>query len=76
MTPQARAIWDALEFRMPAVLAKVADLSDADLSWQPPTGANSIAWLLCTAERGLKTEEDGRLASGGHRAARCARARA
>lgn len=46
MTPQARAIWDALEFRMPAVLQKVADLSDADLYWQPPNGANSIGWLL------------------------------
>jgi uncharacterized damage-inducible protein DinB len=46
VTPQARAIWDALEFRMPGVLQKIADLSDADLYWQPPNGANSIAWLL------------------------------
>jgi uncharacterized damage-inducible protein DinB len=46
MTPQACAIWDALEFRTPAVLAAVADLTDADLSWQPPNGANSIGWLL------------------------------
>ena len=46
MTPQARAIWDALEFRMPSALAKVGGLSDADLYWQPPNGANSIAWLL------------------------------
>ena len=46
MTPQARAIWDALEFRWPAVLAKVGGLSDADLSWEPPNGGNSIGWLL------------------------------
>jgi uncharacterized damage-inducible protein DinB len=46
MTPQARVIWDALEFRMPAVLAAVAGLTDADVSWQPPNGANSIGWLL------------------------------
>jgi uncharacterized damage-inducible protein DinB len=46
VTPQARAIWDALEFRTPAVLAAVAGLTDADLSWQPPNGANSIGWLL------------------------------
>jgi hypothetical protein len=46
MTPQARAIWDALEFRMPSVLAKVGGLSDADLYWQLQNGANSIAWLL------------------------------
>jgi hypothetical protein len=56
--PRRARIWDALEFRMPAVLAKVADLSDADLSWQPPNGANSIGWLLWhIAERGLKTED-------------------
>jgi uncharacterized damage-inducible protein DinB len=46
VTPQALAIWDALEFRTPGVLAKVAGLSGADLYWQPPNGANSIAWLL------------------------------
>jgi uncharacterized damage-inducible protein DinB len=46
VTLQARAIWDALEFRTPAVLKKVAGLSDADLSWHPPNGANSIGWLL------------------------------
>ena len=28
------------------MLEKVAGLSDADLYWQPPNGANSIAWLL------------------------------
>jgi hypothetical protein len=55
MTPQARAIWDALEFRMPAVLAAVAGLTDAELSWQPPNGANSIGWLLWhIAERASK----------------------
>jgi hypothetical protein len=46
VTPQALAIWDAMEFRMPAVRQALAGLSDADLSWQPPNGANSIGWLL------------------------------
>lgn len=46
MTAQARAIWDALEFRMPTVLQKVRGLTDAELSWQPPSGANSVAWLV------------------------------
>jgi hypothetical protein len=27
-------------------LAAIEDLSDLDLQWQPPNGANSIAWLL------------------------------
>ncbi len=46
MGPQAQVIWDSLEFRTPAMLRKVEDLSEAELRWQPPNGGNSIAWLL------------------------------
>lgn len=38
MTPQARVIWDAVEFRMPAVLKKAGGLTDGT--------------LLATAQRG------------------------
>lgn len=46
MGPIALAIWDALELRTPVMLRAVEPLSAADLIWQPPGGANSIAWLL------------------------------
>ena len=46
MGPQARTIWDSLEFRTPAILRATEGLSETDLYWQPPNGANSIAWLL------------------------------
>ena len=46
MNPQARALWDSLEFRTPALLSAIDSLSDQDLLWSPPNGANSIAWLL------------------------------
>jgi len=46
MGPQARTIWESLEFRTPAILRATEDLSEAELRWQPPNGANSIAWLL------------------------------
>jgi uncharacterized damage-inducible protein DinB len=42
----AQIIWDALDFRMPAVLRVVEPLSEGELRWQPPSGANSIGWLL------------------------------
>jgi hypothetical protein len=44
--PQARVIWDALEFRTPAILRTIEHLSEHELRWPPPNGGNSIAWLL------------------------------
>jgi len=46
MNEQARLIWQALEFRSPALLKAVHGLSDAELRWQPPNGGNSASWLL------------------------------
>jgi len=46
MTPQALALWDALEFRAPATLHAIEPLTEDQIRWQPPNGANSIAWLL------------------------------
>jgi uncharacterized damage-inducible protein DinB len=39
-------IWDALEFRTPAMLRIIEPLTQGELEWQPPNDANSIAWLL------------------------------
>jgi hypothetical protein len=46
MGPQARTIWDSLEFRTPAIFRAVENLSETEIGWQPPNGANPIAWLL------------------------------
>ena len=46
MGPQARVLWESLEFRTPALLRAAERLSDEQLRWQPPKGGNSIAWLL------------------------------
>ena len=46
MGPQAQLVWDALQFRTPALLGVVAELSDVDLCWLPPNGVNPIAWML------------------------------
>ena len=46
MGPQARLVWDGLEFRTPAMLHAVQPLSEAAMRWQPPNGANSVGWLL------------------------------
>ena len=46
MGPQARLVWDALEFRTPAMLQAIDLLSETALRWEPPNGANSVAWLL------------------------------
>jgi uncharacterized damage-inducible protein DinB len=46
MVPQARVIWDSLEFRMPTVLRSIEHLSETELRWQPPNAGNSVAWLL------------------------------
>jgi hypothetical protein len=46
MHPEARVLWQALEFRTPAMMSCLARLTEAQMSWQPPNGANSAAWLL------------------------------
>jgi hypothetical protein len=46
MGPQARTIWDSLEFRTPAILRAVESLTDEAIRWPPPNGANPIAWLI------------------------------
>ena len=46
MGPQARTIWDSLEFRTPAIFRAIEDLTEPEMRWQPPNGANPIAWLL------------------------------
>lgn len=46
MTPQAKVIWDALEFRTPAMLRVIEPLSDQQIRWLPLNGVNSIGWLL------------------------------
>lgn len=46
MGPQARVLWESLQFRTPAILRAVEQLTDENLRWPPPNGGNSIAWLL------------------------------
>jgi hypothetical protein len=46
MNDQARVIWETLEFRTPVMLRAVNALSEHQMRWQPPNGANSAAWLL------------------------------
>ncbi len=46
MRPQARVLWESLEFRTPALMHATERLSDEDLRWQPPNDGNPIAWLL------------------------------
>src|SRR5262245_49660973 len=46
MDPQAQVIWDSLEIRTPAILRSIEALSERQLRWRPPNGANSIAWLI------------------------------
>jgi hypothetical protein len=46
MNDQARVIWQTLEFRTPAMLRSFSRLSEKQLLWQPPNGANTAAWLL------------------------------
>jgi hypothetical protein len=41
VNPQARVVWDSLEFRTPAVLQSVERLSEAELQWQPPNAATT-----------------------------------
>ncbi len=46
MNDQARVIWQTLEFRTPTMLRSFSRLSESQLLWQPPNGANTAAWLL------------------------------
>jgi DinB superfamily len=49
MTPEAHAILDALEFRMPMLLRNVEPLSEDQLRWLPgpaPSDRKPIAWQL------------------------------
>ena len=46
MSPEARAIWSALEFRKPMLLRNVEPLSDEQMRWRPGPGRNPIAWQL------------------------------
>ena len=46
MDPQARFAWGSLELRTPAMLRVVEGLPEAAIRWQPPNGANTVAWLL------------------------------
>ncbi len=46
MTPHAKAIWSALEFRKPMLLRNVEPLSQEQMLWRPGPERNSIAWQL------------------------------
>lgn len=46
MNLQARFAWESLEFRTPAMLRVVEALPEAAMRWQPPNGANTVAWLI------------------------------
>ncbi len=46
MIPEAHAILDALEFRMPMLLRNVEPLSEDQLRWIPGENRRSIAWQL------------------------------
>lgn len=46
MKTQAHVLSDGLQFRTPAMQDIIERLSDQQLQWQPPNGANAIAWML------------------------------
>jgi hypothetical protein len=46
MGPQAQCVWEGLQFRTPAMLNIVERLTDEQVRWQPPNGANPVAWML------------------------------
>lgn len=46
MNERARVIWETLEFRKPVILQSLESLSEVQLRWQPPNGANPAGWLL------------------------------
>jgi uncharacterized damage-inducible protein DinB len=46
MTPEAEMVWSGLTFRTAAMLAAVDELTEKQLIWRPPCGANPIAWML------------------------------
>jgi uncharacterized damage-inducible protein DinB len=46
MTPTAKTIFSALEFRKPMVLRNIEPLSEAQMLWRPGPQRVSIAWQL------------------------------
>lgn len=46
MSPEGLAIWAGLEFRKPATLRLLEPLTNEDLRWRPPSGANPIGWQI------------------------------
>ncbi len=46
MTPEAKAIWSALEFRKPMLLRNIEPLDEPQMHWRPAADRNSIAWQL------------------------------
>jgi uncharacterized damage-inducible protein DinB len=46
MTPQAKAIFSALEFRKPMMLRNVEPLDEAQMRWRPAPQRPSVAWQL------------------------------
>ena len=46
MTPEAKTIWAGLEFRRPTLRRLLEPLTDAELRWRPPSGANPIGWQI------------------------------
>ena len=46
MNTTAALLWEMLEFRTPAILDVVRSLSESQVRWEPPNGANPVGWLL------------------------------
>lgn len=46
MTPEVRAVYAGLQFRMPMLLRNVEPLTDEQMRWVPGPGRTSIAWQL------------------------------
>jgi hypothetical protein len=46
VTPEAKTVWAALEFRKPMLLRNVEPLSDAQWRWRPAPGRPSVAWQV------------------------------
>lgn len=46
LSPEARSVWSALEFRRPMMLRNVEPLNEDHMRWVPGPGRNPIAWQL------------------------------
>src|SRR5574337_769341 len=46
MNPQAKFVWESLEFRTPIMLRIIEPLTEDEMRWVPTNKSNSIAWLL------------------------------